>query len=256
MYAELSGTTPSFTYIRGLNIDEPYVRKGASDEFYETDALGSSVALTNSAGASQTTYTYEPFGTTTQTGTASTNPFQFTGRENDGTGLYYYRARYYSPKVQRFTSEDPIGFYAGPNFYTYVNNRVTRFSDPWGLDPSQRSKFGFSIGYTWGTNGQQCTFGEGCKPTTTFPPAFQVGGQVSYNQPPPHLNALNVNVNIYNKPLPPNGSSPIAGFGGDVSIGTYIYENPNPGPGGQTMLQQGISLGLGLGVGPTVTISR
>ena len=55
VYAELSGATPSFTYIRGLNIDEPYVRKGTSDEFYETDALGSSVALTNGASASQTT---------------------------------------------------------------------------------------------------------------------------------------------------------------------------------------------------------
>ena len=45
----------------------------------------------------QTEYTYEPFGATTATGTASTNPFQYTGRENDATGLYNYRARYYSP---------------------------------------------------------------------------------------------------------------------------------------------------------------
>jgi RHS repeat-associated protein len=29
-------------------------------------------------------------------------------RENDGTGLYYYRARYYSPELQRFISQDPI----------------------------------------------------------------------------------------------------------------------------------------------------
>ena len=133
MYAELSGTTPSFTYIRGLNIDEPYVRKGASDEFYETDALGSSVALTNSAGASQTTYTYEPFGTTTQAGTASTNPFQFTGRENDGTGLTYYRARYYSPRMGRFISEDPIGIVGGFNFYSYVRNKPINNWDPLGL---------------------------------------------------------------------------------------------------------------------------
>ena len=100
--------------------------------------------------------------------------------------------------MHRFTREDPIGFYAGPNFYTYVSNRVTHFNDPWGLDPLQRSRFGFSAGYTWGTEGKQCTLGEGCKPTTTFPPAFQFTlFQISYNQPAPNLNPLNVNVNIY-----------------------------------------------------------
>jgi len=36
----------------------------------------------------------------------SSNPFQYTGRENDGTGLYYYRAQYYAPKLHRFLSED------------------------------------------------------------------------------------------------------------------------------------------------------
>ena len=131
VYAELSGATPAFTYIRGLNIDEPYIRKGTSDEFYETDALGSSVALTNGTGGSQTTYTYEPFGTTTQAGTASTNPFQFTGRENDGTGLYYYRARYLSPFTQRFLKEDPSPIEA-ENAYPYVDNSPLNFVDPTG----------------------------------------------------------------------------------------------------------------------------
>lgn len=194
--------------------------------------------------------TYEPFGTTTVSGTSG-NPFQYTGRENDGTGLYYYRTRYYSPRVHRFASEDPIRFYAGPNFYTYVSNRVTRFSDPWGLDPSQRSKFSFSFGYTWGTDGMQCTGIANCTPTTTFPPEFKLGVQLNYNQPPPHLNPLNVNVNIYS-----HNPTTYVGFGINGSAGTYIYENPNPGPGGQTMLQQGLSLDLGVGAGPPVSISR
>lgn len=35
--------------------------------------------------------------------------YAFTGREWDPeTGLYYYRARYYDPKVGRFLSEDPL----------------------------------------------------------------------------------------------------------------------------------------------------
>jgi len=34
------------------------------------------------------------------------------------TNLYYYRARYYNPTLQRFISEDPVGFAGGgPNLY-------------------------------------------------------------------------------------------------------------------------------------------
>jgi RHS repeat-associated protein len=38
---------------------------------------------------------------------------QFTGRENDGTGLYYHRARYYDPGRGRLVSEDPIELFGG-----------------------------------------------------------------------------------------------------------------------------------------------
>ena len=82
----------------------------------------------------QTAYTYEPFGATTVAGQGNADPFQYTGRENDGTGLYYYRARYYSPVRQRFISQDPIGFLGGdPNLYAYVFNSSTSFTDPFGL---------------------------------------------------------------------------------------------------------------------------
>lgn len=134
VYAELTGATPSVMYIRGLNIDEPYIRKGVNDEFYETDALGTSAVLTNAIGASQTTYTYEPFGKTTQAGSSSSNAFQYTGRENDGTGLYYYRARYYHSVVQRFMAEDPLGLLGGVNTYSYATNNPISFTDPLGLD--------------------------------------------------------------------------------------------------------------------------
>ena len=98
-----------------------------------TDALGSTVALVDGTGAIGTSYTYEPYGKTTVSGTASANPAQFTGREADGTGLYYYRARYYSPVFGRFISEDPAGFAAGdPNLYRYVGNDPVNATDPSG----------------------------------------------------------------------------------------------------------------------------
>ncbi|CAI4033151.1 hypothetical protein DNFV4_03584 [Nitrospira tepida] len=133
--AELAGTTPSATYIRSLSIDEPFIRKqSGGDEFYQLDALGSTLALTDGSGTSNTTYTQEPFGKTTKTGT-STNAFQFTGRENDGTGLYYYRARYYLANQNRFLAEDPYGLAGGLNLYTYAANSPTRYTDPTGNCP-------------------------------------------------------------------------------------------------------------------------
>lgn len=75
---------------------------------------------------------FDPFGNTTSSGATSSNAFQFTGRENDGTGLYYYRARYHAPTQARFTSEDPIGFYGGMNLYTYVEDSPTNLVDPFG----------------------------------------------------------------------------------------------------------------------------
>ena len=75
---------------------------------------------------------YEPYGEMQSQG-ASTNPYQFTGRENDGTGLYYYRARYYSYLLKRFISEDPIGLAGGPNSYAYADGDPVDFNDPYGL---------------------------------------------------------------------------------------------------------------------------
>ena len=86
-------------------------------------------------------YTYEPFGKTTVTGVVSTNAFKYTGREDDGTGLYYYRARYYHPGLQRFISEDPIGFNGGDvNLYGYVGNDPLNLIDPLGQAPHTKGK--------------------------------------------------------------------------------------------------------------------
>jgi RHS repeat-associated protein len=80
------------------------------------------------------TVQYGPFGETiTSTGT-SPNTLQYTGREFDQeTGLYYYRARYYDPEIGRFLNEDPLGFEAGINLYTYCSNNFINFNDPAGL---------------------------------------------------------------------------------------------------------------------------
>lgn len=88
-----------------------------------------------SAGTVKTNYGYDPYGASNATGTASTNTFQFTGRENDGTGLLNYRNRYYSSAWGRFVSEDPIGLQGGVNVYAYANADPTDLRDPSGLLP-------------------------------------------------------------------------------------------------------------------------
>ena len=122
--------------LTGLGIDEFFTRSGSpGSRTLLGDALGSTLALADDTGIVQTSYTYEAFGTSAATGQSNPNTYQYTGRENDGTGLYYYRARYYSASHQRFISEDPMGFGAGEsNLYGYVANNPLGYVDPLGLD--------------------------------------------------------------------------------------------------------------------------
>ncbi|MGB9381677.1 RHS repeat-associated core domain-containing protein, partial [Candidatus Binatus sp.] len=99
------------------------------------DVLGSTLALTNDAGAVATEYSYQPFGAAVASGTPSTNPYQFAFHQNDRTGLYYYSARYYSPTLQRFISEDPSGMAGGLNLYAYAGDDPITFEDQDGLSP-------------------------------------------------------------------------------------------------------------------------
>jgi RHS repeat-associated protein len=132
---EIENGFVSANYVRTLNIDEPMARikSDGTMRYYHQDALGSGIALTDETGALKTTYSYDPFGNTIISGETSDNPFQYTVIENDETGLYYYRARYYSPELQRFISEDPIGLAGGINQFTYVGNNPVNFVDPLGL---------------------------------------------------------------------------------------------------------------------------
>jgi RHS repeat-associated protein len=131
---ELASGTPTANLLTGLGIDEYFTRTdGAGSRNLLTDALGSTIALANGSGTVQTEYTYDPFGSVTTSGSASANTFGFTARENDGTGLNYYRARYYDSFLQRFLSEDPAGSAGGDaNLHAYVRNSPTNLVDPTG----------------------------------------------------------------------------------------------------------------------------
>jgi len=122
--------------LTGLAIDEAIGRFGASgDRTLLTDALGSVVAETRADQTIGTLYGYSPYGETVRSGQDSGNSTQYTGRENDGTGMYYYRARYYDPVGKHFQAEDPIGISGGINQYQYAASSPVNFGDPLGLQP-------------------------------------------------------------------------------------------------------------------------
>jgi RHS repeat-associated protein len=128
---EIIGSNTANSLMGG--IDEVFLRTDSSGaRSFLTDALGSTIALTDSSAAFQTTYSFDAFGNTSLTGYSTTNSFAYTGRELDATGLYYYRARYYFPIIQRFLSEDPVRFESGINFYRYVGNSPVNSVDPSG----------------------------------------------------------------------------------------------------------------------------
>ena len=92
-------------YTHGPGIDEPIaVTKGGSTFFYHQDGLGTVTDLTDSAGATGKSYSYDAYGTIVeQTGTVD-QPYTYTGRELDQeTGLYYYRARSMTRRLAGFS---------------------------------------------------------------------------------------------------------------------------------------------------------
>ncbi|VVP93997.1 hypothetical protein PS934_01880 [Pseudomonas fluorescens] len=66
---------------------------------------------------------------------ASYKTIQYSGKERDATGLYYYGQRYYAPWLQRWINPDPAGDIDGLNHYRMVRNNPLRFKDSQGLAP-------------------------------------------------------------------------------------------------------------------------
>jgi RHS repeat-associated protein len=136
----------------GPGVDERYARNDVTGRtYFLKDGLGSTIALTDPTGAIREQYSYDLYGNVTpsDTTTGFTNPYQFMGREADTAGLYYYRARYYSPMMAGFISEDPIGFGGGQlSFYAAFGSDPLDYNDPFGLRYAQLyAAYGATAGF-------------------------------------------------------------------------------------------------------------
>ncbi len=112
-------------------------------DYYQFDAIGSIVGVTNNAGVLEDQYTYDPFGNllNSSTSTSATTPFGFVGQSgalNEGASLIFMRARSYDEVLGRFLSPDPLGLGGGSaNPFVYVSNSPVDLLDPSGLGPGE-----------------------------------------------------------------------------------------------------------------------
>lgn len=129
-----SGASTSFIRDPQGNLISMRTSAGAS-YYYTTDALGSTILLTDSAQTAAATYAYNSWGlATTATGPQATvNPWTYAGGYNDTTSnRIKFGARYYNPYRGRFTQPDPSGQEA--NRYAYAGANPCNNTDPSGLD--------------------------------------------------------------------------------------------------------------------------
>ena len=105
--------------------------------YYHPDHLGSSSYITNLDGEVVQHIEYVPFGEVfvEERNNIWNTPYLFNAKEFDEeTGLYYYGARYYDPRVNLWISVDPLAENK-PNYssYNFVSNNPLSRVDFWGL---------------------------------------------------------------------------------------------------------------------------
>jgi RHS repeat-associated protein len=98
-----------------------------------TDHLGTPELLMDEAGKLAWKAQLDVYGIANVDVTQTRCPWRWPGQyEDEETGLYYNRFRYYDPEAGIYLSQDPIGLLGGANLYGYVPDPLA-WIDPLGL---------------------------------------------------------------------------------------------------------------------------
>ena len=130
-------STDYLIYIFAGNLRVAKVSSENGTFYFHKDHLGSSTAMTSSAGAEAETTEYLPFGSQRAHTGSTISDYKFTDQELEPeSGLYNYKARLYDAVIGRFISPDPIVPYnfepQSLNRYSYCRNNPLIYVDPTG----------------------------------------------------------------------------------------------------------------------------
>ncbi len=123
-----------YIYVPG-RLDRPVamvIKKGRKYEvyYYIHNHQGSVIVVVDRKGRVVNIYDYWADGNMRYIEEKIKQPFLYTGAYYDReTGLYYLRARYYSPELRRFIQRDPILFEVGINLYGYTGCDFVNYGD-------------------------------------------------------------------------------------------------------------------------------
>jgi RHS repeat-associated protein len=168
-----ASNNPQRFYIHGASGLLASIDAAGTGSTYHFSHRGDTLALTNAGGNVTESYGYSPYGVTVSAN-ATWNPFRFIGQHgvmDEGNGLQFMRARYYSPSVGRFLSMDQLPGSATEgqtlNRFAYATGEPIMKVDPSGFSVTQKGFIkvtnlladGINIGTKFGSK-NWCGLGE------------------------------------------------------------------------------------------------